>query len=634
MTYKKIYILIGKLEDDPELQFAIEVIRGTYKVEPELIHYKDSINSLEKDHYLTYLSDDELKEVFNTYLNSSISFGILPNHLCPNGMRSYGISKEIPKAIEDGLNTELKTPVDLLFCNGLVVFNKVNVGEMYGFHSTTFLNIPLYEKVKNFFKTLFNINYKSLCLTTGKDHSVQTAAVGVIAVEHTTSISSSSLSDDLNIHDGKLNAFILAPASVLSYFYYLISILFYQKFSLTSLPKSLGFIKTSYLKITSNTPLDFTNDKIPMSGKEILLEIKKDGIKIHLGESGFQSFQKDTPIEEKDTVKVTSLPKGEINSLLLEGNIPFFKKAEEDDFKDLFIGLRNSAQVSTSFLMLMILSTLLSTTGLFQNSAPVIIGAMILAPLMAPMISLSMGVIRSEKSLLENSLKTLFYGIATALLVSSIYTLFVPLESMTSEIRGRVNPNILDLMVAIFSGIAGAYANAKEEIGKSLAGVAIAVALVPPLSVTGIGIGWGDWEVIYGSFLLFITNLVGITLAASVTFIILGYSPVQRAKKGIIYTGLMLFIISIPLYVSFKNILIQNSDLQSLFHMEIKHLDGTMEINPIKITTTSSEETIVEIEVLSTKPLEKDSLDSIKTKIQEKLNKKITLEVVNKLIIK
>lgn len=311
-----------------------------------------------------------------------------------------------------------------------------------------------------------------------------------------------------------------------------------------------------------------------------------------------------------------------------------FAKASDDDFKELFLNLKNSAKFSYIFLTLTILSVLLATTGLFANSAPVIIGAMILAPLMAPIISLSMGVIRSNKSLLTDSLKTLGLGIVMALLFSAVFTLFMPLEQITPEMRGRLNPNILDLMVAIFSGIAGAYAYAKEEVAKTLAGVAIAVALVPPLSVTGIGIGLGNFDVIYGSFLLFITNLVGITLSAALTFIVLGFAPVKRAKKGIIYTSIMMTIIAIPLAISFMHIVETNNfynKLQTIKTMEINHKTIELKISHIQ---TKKDVVTIDIDTISTNVIFEEDLELIKTNIENKIAKKTVLRVTQILILK
>ncbi|WP_229860116.1 TIGR00341 family protein [Candidatus Sulfurimonas baltica] len=282
----------------------------------------------------------------------------------------------------------------------------------------------------------------------------------------------------------------------------------------------------------------------------------------------------------------------------------------------------------------MVLSTLLATTGLFANSAPVIIGAMILAPPMAPIVSLSMGVIRAEKSLMKDSVRTLIYGIATALTFSALFTFFIPLQQITPEMQGRLNPNLLDLMVAIFSGIAGAYANAKEEIAKSLAGVAIAVALVPPLSVTGIGIGLGNVDVIYGSFLLFITNLVGITLSAAMTFVVLGYAPIKRAQKGIIYTSVMMFIIAIPLLISFIHMVEKNDYYKKIEAFRYMELSNTkIELNILHIQT-QDDSVLIDLEVLSTDAITNKDLQVIKNLIEDKIEKNVVLKVTSKIIFK
>jgi uncharacterized hydrophobic protein (TIGR00271 family) len=282
----------------------------------------------------------------------------------------------------------------------------------------------------------------------------------------------------------------------------------------------------------------------------------------------------------------------------------------------------------------MILSTLLATTGLFANSAPVIIGAMILAPLMAPIISLSMGVVRADKFLMIQSTRTLIIGIFMALLFSSIYTLFMPLEQITAEMQGRLNPNLLDLMVAVFSGMAGAYANSKEEVAKSLAGVAIAVALVPPLSVTGIGLGLGNIDVIYGSFLLFVTNLVGITLSAALTFIVLGFAPIKRAKKGIFYTSILMVIIAIPLFLSFMDVVHRYDYFNKLNGFKSVALNGhDIELH-IKKVQNKNNEIIVNLDVISSKPLILDDYNIIKEKLQKVVDKKLVLEIVPVIIVK
>ena len=630
MVYQKITLVVDSLKNEKKFIELTQHIKAHYEITPEIKNIFDELSQESNRLHLLYLNDDEIKSFFVKNISTPIKTAIIPNEKSPNAIKSYGISEDLYEALDDAFDKELLSSIDLLLCNGTLVFNRVHIGDMHDYTSSE-LKSSFLNRFKNFFKNLINIKYKSITLTTSKDQVINTAASGIMVLEHTTT-HNSYINEDLSLHDGKLNAFILAPTSLLVYFYYLLIILFYKSYSSISLPKSLGLIRSSSLKIESNKPFDFTIDKVAMSAMAIELEVVSDAINLHLGRRLKDKVNIEQIKDEKDTVKITTLPKGEIRNLLIEGNLPLFTKAEEDDFKELFVSVRENANITSIYITLMILSVLIATTGLFQNSAPVIIGAMILAPLMGPIISLAMGISRADKSLINNSLTTLGVGIFVALLFSFVYTLFIPLDLLTQEMESRVHPNTLDLMVAVFSGIAGAYANAKSEVAKSLAGVAIAVALVPPLSVTGIGIGWGDLDVIMGSFLLFMTNLVGITLAATVTFIVLGYSPVKRAKKGLISVSVLLGLISIPLFFSFQSIIIQSSDFSKI--EDIKHLtinNKEVRINFMKIKP-SKLHTVIELEVISSSSLDGEDFEKIKGLIQSRVEKKIKLEIVTKLI--
>ncbi len=169
--------------------------------------------------------------------------------------------------------------------------------------------------------------------------------------------------------------------------------------------------------------------------------------------------------------------------------IPFFTYASEERFRDLFVALRDDARLNSSYFVLMILSTVLATVGLYMNSASVIIGAMLLAPLMAPVISLAMGLLRFDKAMFRSSLLKIFLGLCIALATGAVIAMLSVYQPLTAEMKGRLNPTVLDLLVAVFAGIAGAYTKSFKEILQSLVGVAIAVALVPPLATAGIGIG-------------------------------------------------------------------------------------------------------------------------------------------------
>lgn len=634
--YKTIYFITQE-EDKNILSKIYEQMQYKYKI--SVFPANKIFENLEEDKnvlFLLYLNDKNIKTFFQNHLNKNISIGILPNEDCSITIKNYAISRNLNEAIEDAFNSELLSKIDLLKCNDSIALNRISIGDMHGMNRLDYNQNNRLNKIKIFFNNLKDISFRSYTLTTSKDHSLQTAASGITILSSLTTLNQeSTIKDELSIHDGKLNAYILAPTSLLSYFWYLLAIFFYQKISLISLPRSLGFIKTTKLTVTLEEIVDYKIDDNDIYQSNLIeLEILQDCINIHLGRalSGIVKND-DIKIEEKDVIKLNTLPKAEISGILIEGKLPLFKKASDDDFKDLLTSLKDNAKFTYTYLILMILSTLLATTGLFANSSPVIIGAMILAPLMVPIISLSMGVVRADIFLLSQSAKTLVLGVFMALLFSSMFTLFIPLEEITAEMQGRLNPNLLDLMVAIFSGIAGAYATSKEEVAKSLAGVAIAVALVPPLSVTGIGLGLGNIDVVYGSFLLFITNLVGITLSAALTFIVLGFAPVKRAKKGIFYTSILMAFITIPLFLSFIQVVERNDYFNKLNNIKSIILNNKkikLNINTLEY----KENTIfINIEIISNSNLSLDNYNQIKEKLEKIVEKKIVLKILPIIVI-
>ncbi len=142
----------------------------------------------------------------------------------------------------------------------------------------------------------------------------------------------------------------------------------------------------------------------------------------------------ETSASHKEHRKVTRLPAGEAITAMVSKELPFIAHAATEEFKDLYQLLRENATTSPAFLTLMVLSTLLASVGLFASSAPVIIGAMILAPLMAPIISLSMALARQDSTLLTSSLKTLLTGSCQALGFAPSASFIMPMEIVTPEI--------------------------------------------------------------------------------------------------------------------------------------------------------------------------------------------------------
>jgi uncharacterized hydrophobic protein (TIGR00271 family) len=227
--------------------------------------------------------------------------------------------------------------------------------------------------------------------------------------------------------------------------------------------------------------------------------------------------------------------------------------------------IREAARPSADYFVLIILAASIATLGLLADSTAVIIGAMLVAPLMSPIISTALGIVQGDTFFIKLSVEASLKGIALAIGVGALMTIIFPDPLTTNEIFARTHPNLLDLFVALASGAAAGYALARENVSAALPGVAIAVALVPPLCVVGYGIATTDFHISGGAFLLFITNVVAIILAAAVVFLLLGFRPTKYQdslfQSSILIFVVSLVIISIPLtFFLFESI--QNTTIE------------------------------------------------------------------------
>ncbi len=179
-------------------------------------------------------------------------------------------------------------------------------------------------------------------------------------------------------------------------------------------------------------------------------------------------------------------------------------------------------RANTNFIVMIILSGFLASIGLLQNSAAVIIGAMLVAPLMSPLMGFGVGLAIGQLDMMRRSALTVAHGVLMVILVSVLLGVVFPLPSPTTEMLARGRPNLLDMGVALASGAAGAFAMARRDIPAALAGVAIAAALVPPLCTTGLALGLGNGSLILGAGTLSIVNIICISIAAAGVFAIMG----------------------------------------------------------------------------------------------------------------
>ncbi len=208
---------------------------------------------------------------------------------------------------------------------------------------------------------------------------------------------------------------------------------------------------------------------------------------------------------------------------------------------------------SREYFIMLVISAIIATVGLLTNSVAVIIGAMLVSPLLLPVIGISLGAVRGDFRLFYRALEAEAKGIIFVVALVVALTLIIPNAEITSEILVRTHPTPLDLMVALASGAAAAYALSKKNIGATLPGVAIAVAVMPPLSVVGIGFALRRLDIAIGGLLTFAANIVAINFAASAVFWLLNFSPrwslsaeketLQKLKTS----AVLLLVIFIPL---------------------------------------------------------------------------------------
>ncbi len=225
--------------------------------------------------------------------------------------------------------------------------------------------------------------------------------------------------------------------------------------------------------------------------------------------------------------------------------------------KSLNRSLWRNANPSFDYYMMLFLSAVISTLGLLAGSAAAIIGAMIVAPLMGPIIGMAFAITMGNRRLLKRSGLSVVTGalltVGSAYLICSI----VGLNTLNSEILSRTRPTLLDLVIGLAAGAAGAFAKTRREVADALPGVAIAVALVPPLSVIGIGLAYGNRAVFVGSLLLFGTNLAGIILSGGLIFIWQDYGSLKRARQGLVTSIVILSVLGVPLGVAMRELVIE-----------------------------------------------------------------------------
>ncbi|MGD1842897.1 MAG: DUF389 domain-containing protein [Thermonemataceae bacterium] len=198
------------------------------------------------------------------------------------------------------------------------------------------------------------------------------------------------------------------------------------------------------------------------------------------------------------------------------------------DKEELTSNIRKDIAFRGHSIWILICSIFIASLGLNTNSGAVIIGAMLISPLMGPILGTGLAIAINDLELLKRSLKNFGVMVVVSLITSVIYFSITPISAADSEILGRTKPTILDALIAVFGGVAGIIGNTRKEKSNVIPGVAIATALMPPLCTAGYGMAIGRWDFFLGAFYLFFMNAVLICIATYVIIRLLGYGRIEQ----------------------------------------------------------------------------------------------------------
>lgn len=266
-------------------------------------------------------------------------------------------------------------------------------------------------------------------------------------------------------------------------------------------------------------------------------------------------------------------------------------------YDEVYEALNPVSRPRIDFYVLLLLATVISTFGLLMDNPAVIIGAMLIAPLMDPILGLSFSSLTRNGPFAFRSIITLLSGILLAVLLSYLLSVPFPNLSISKEVLARTEPSLLDLFVALATGFVAGYAKVRKNIGGALYGVAVSISLIPPLCVVGIGLAIRKHEIYTGASLLFLTNLASILFSGILAFLLIRVGHWRKSLKSLIFPGIVLSLLIIPLSYSLwaiqkqkaleaelKRILLRGT--YTFQRADIVHLDTDVFKKPVALEVT------------------------------------------------
>lgn len=301
----------------------------------------------------------------------------------------------------------------------------------------------------------------------------------------------------------------------------------------------------------------------------------------------------------------------------------------------IYHSILDTSRMDSEYVCMLSLAGLIALFGLLQNSGAVIIGAMLISPLMNPILSAALALLLGDWNLGRKSAVILALSIAGVIGITWLVAWFSPLKQASPQILARTNPNLLDLFIAFLSGLAGTLALRSSSASLTIIpGVAIAVAVVPPLAVVGYGLSTHQGSVAGGAFLLFITNLVSIIISAALVFRLMGFRPHEEAEKGwlnlayrMAFSGGIVIVLSIPLLQTLRravNQIQQRGEIEDAVNADLRTPHSS--VSDLAFTQTAAG-LIVHATLRTTRYFEIQQIDAAQKSLQRTFGPDTKLDV-------
>jgi uncharacterized hydrophobic protein (TIGR00271 family) len=280
------------------------------------------------------------------------------------------------------------------------------------------------------------------------------------------------------------------------------------------------------------------------------------------------------------------------------------------------------------FVSLMLLSVAIATLGILADSTAVVIGAMLVAPLMGPVLGVAAALVMGWPRRVIRQSALIVIGSVLAVMLAVIIALSMPgaARPFPGELIARTSPNLLDLGIALAAGAVGAYGQVRYQASDALPGVAVAVALVPPLAVVGVSVQLTEWQMAFGALLLFSANVTGIVASATLTFIAAGFVPGRKLlsgnmsiASGLRWASIAVIVIVLPLQFGRGRVLPPADQSAEAMEAVVDFVDNGTSAAEVVSVAVEVVEGITDVEVVLASPAAAPKVSALARHLAEKL---------------